>query len=128
MNKFEGRVNRLFLKTHFHITKYELELLRDYLKAQIDHAGVSVDDYKNECDQLDKLLQNETEGDSDEIQEKMGEITKGNYLAHCTFLYKTIEDCKQYPNGMWFPNSLSDNMPQLVQSAKEYFKSKRQDG
>jgi len=127
MSKFRGRINKLFLKTHFHISNDELELIRDYLKAQVDDAGVSIDDFKNECEQLNKLFQNVTEKESSEIPEKMGKILKGNHLAHCAFLYKkTIEDCKKYPDGMWFPNSFLDNVPRLVQSAKKYFKSKKQ--
>lgn len=128
MGKFTGRMNKLFLKTHFFVSNTEFELIRDYVKALLEEEGVSVNDFKNEFKELDRLYKNAKVEDQNRLSKKRQKMFKDNRLFYCAFLYKVAQkDCKRNFYGIWYPNTHLPGIPRLLRDAKDYFRFKKKE-
>lgn len=86
MSKYTGRINRIFLKTHYFVSTYDLQLLEKFYKALLDEAGVSPVDFKKECDELTRLHK-KYENEREKIYEILNEAYKQNPSIYYAFEY-----------------------------------------
>lgn len=124
MSKFRGRVNKLLLRTHYYVSNKDFEVVRDYLKELLDEKGVNENDFKEECNQLNKLY-GKSGGKPEETKKQIQEFANANQLANIAYHYKYIsKQCNELPNGLWIPIDITW-FQRLISDAKTNFARKK---
>lgn len=124
MAKYNGRLNQIFLKMHFFVSTYDLEILEEYYKAQAEENGVSLDQFKKECAEIEKLDENFPKNKS-KILDKLEQAKNNRQLFYALMYTQTKGRHKKSPNGVLIANS-EKRFKDLIKRAKEYLKTKKQ--
>jgi hypothetical protein len=128
MSKFDGRVNTLIKKTHNYVSNEDFCLLRDYFQSRYEEEE-KPEDFEMKVTRCKELEREYERTQSQDVDKQIRELIESSTVMRLKLLIPwAIENCEQYPRGIWIARRLSFDIPKLVRDAKAYFAGKKQKG
>lgn len=124
MSKYTGRMNRLFLKTHFFFSHGDHCLIRDYYKALYEESE-KPEDFDERYEQLLELKKKHDNSKNEETWLEVKKFINENLYVWYKHRYLlTVNQCEKYPKGVLVNKKLGKGFVNLVNDARSYFKRK----
>jgi len=125
MNKFNTRINKLFIKTHCFISYNNNCLLKDYFQAQFDEID-KPEDFEEEFNEFSELKKNCDPIKNPEIEAQLLDTLRNNPAILYKLLFQDATEINEkYPNGIWLPKSVAEPLLKTLNRARRDFKSRK---